>query len=229
MNIDKKRFLALTGVIAAASGVATMQACTLTVNGGDPDGAAPIPTVDSSSQDPRRQRLRRFVVPGLVDRRCHHGRRGRRSHVPQRRQDAEPVVRVVRERSRHLVRGLPCRSVVLPGHQGALRERRLPRDHGVSQARAHVRGRAEPTRELHVQSPRPRVCRAGGQGPLPTGPHELHAVRRHSDDRSGQVRAVLLGSLSAGAARLPELHVRGVRPHRDFVLFPPRAVSPEAP
>lgn len=52
MNIDKKRFLALTGVIAAASGIATMQACSLTVNGGDPDGAAPIPTVDSSSQDP---------------------------------------------------------------------------------------------------------------------------------------------------------------------------------
>ncbi len=52
MKIDKTRFFAITGVLAAASGLGAISACTLTtVNGGEPD-AATTPLPDSSTTDP---------------------------------------------------------------------------------------------------------------------------------------------------------------------------------
>jgi len=51
LKIDKARFFAITGVLAAASGLGSVSACTLTtVNGGGPDGSTTVP--DGSTTDP---------------------------------------------------------------------------------------------------------------------------------------------------------------------------------
>lgn len=51
MKIDKSRFLALTGVLAAASGIGAVSACTLTtVTGNEPDGSTTTPVLDSGTE-----------------------------------------------------------------------------------------------------------------------------------------------------------------------------------
>jgi hypothetical protein len=53
LKIDRTRFFAITGVLAAASGLGAISACTLTTITGDgPDGSITTPTVDSSTTDP---------------------------------------------------------------------------------------------------------------------------------------------------------------------------------